>query len=118
HDERGPVKRPARTTRPSWRREPRGRNRRGAAGSLRGTSRWDRTPATRSDFAPPVEASMKRFLLLLAVAALVMPSAAVAQTVPLKLATIVGNDNPFTTSAYKFKQVAEAEGGGRSRVEG
>ena len=60
---------------------------------------------------------MKRFLVLLAVAALVMPSAAVAQTVTLKLATIVGNDNPFTTSAYKFKEVAEAKSGGRIKVE-
>src|SRR3989442_1015741 len=60
---------------------------------------------------------MRRFLVLLAVAALVMPSAAVAQTVTLKLATIVGNDNPFTTSAYKFKEVAEAKSGGRIKVE-
>ena len=42
---------------------------------------------------------MKRFFVLLAVAALVVPSTVVAQTVTLKLATIVGNDNPFTTSA-------------------
>src|SRR3989475_11221735 len=44
-------------------------------------------------------------------------SPALAQTVTLKLATIVGNDNPFTTSAYKFKEVAEAKSGGRIKVE-
>jgi TRAP-type transport system periplasmic protein len=44
-------------------------------------------------------------------------SAAPAQVVTLKLATIVGNDNPFTTSAYKFKEVAEAKSGGRIKVE-
>jgi len=60
---------------------------------------------------------MKRFFVLLAVAALVVPSTVVAQTVTLKLATIVGNDNPFTTSAYKFKEVAEAKSGGRIKVE-
>src|SRR2546422_2880791 len=36
-------------------------------------------------------------------------SPALAQTVTLKLATIVGNDNPFTTSAIKFKEVARSE---------
>src|SRR3984893_19415462 len=40
-----------------------------------------------------------------------------AQVVTLKLATIVGNDNPFTTSAYKFKEIAEAKSGGRIKVE-
>ena len=60
---------------------------------------------------------MKRFLVLLAAVALAMPTAALAQTVTLKLATIVGNDNPFTTSAYKFKEVAEAKSGGRIKVE-
>jgi len=40
-----------------------------------------------------------------------------AQVVTLKLATIVGNDNPFTTSAYKFKEIAEAKSGGRLKVE-
>src|SRR2546428_10136381 len=59
---------------------------------------------------------MKRFFVLLAVAALVVPSTVVAQTVTLKLATIVGNDNPFTTSAMKFKEVAEAKSGGRLKV--
>src|SRR2546428_9098285 len=44
-------------------------------------------------------------------------SPALAQTVTLKLATIVGNDNPFTTSAIKFKEVAEARSGGRIKVE-
>jgi tripartite ATP-independent transporter DctP family solute receptor len=37
--------------------------------------------------------------------------------VTLKLATIVGNDNPFTTSAYKFKEIAEAKSGGRLKIE-
>lgn len=59
---------------------------------------------------------MKRFLVLTA-AALLVPSVALAQTVTLKLATIVGNDNPFTTSAVKFKEVAEAKSGGRIKVE-
>jgi tripartite ATP-independent transporter DctP family solute receptor len=63
-----------------------------------------------------VEVSMKRFLVL-AAAALLVPSVALAQTVTLKLATIVGNDNPFTTSAVKFKEVAEAKSGGRIKVE-
>ena len=41
-----------------------------------------------------------------------------AQTpVTLKLATIVGNDNPFSTAAVKFKEVAEAKSGGRIKVE-
>jgi len=44
-------------------------------------------------------------------------SPAAAQVVTLKLATIVGNDNPFTTSAYKFKEIAEAKSGGRIKVE-
>jgi tripartite ATP-independent transporter DctP family solute receptor len=44
-------------------------------------------------------------------------SSAPAQVVTLKLATIVGNDNPFTTSAYKFKEIAEAKSGGRIKVE-
>src|SRR5216683_3019551 len=60
---------------------------------------------------------MKRFLVLLTVAACLAPSAALAQTVTLKLATIVGNDNPFTTSAVKFKEVAEAKSGGRIKVD-
>ncbi len=60
---------------------------------------------------------MKRFLVLLTAAVLLLPAVAPAQTVTLKLATIVGNDNPFTTSAMKFKEVAEAKSGGRLRVE-
>ena len=51
---------------------------------------------------------MKCFLVLLTAAVLFLPAVAPAQTVTLKLATIVGNDNPFTTSAYKFKEIAEA----------
>jgi C4-dicarboxylate-binding protein DctP len=37
--------------------------------------------------------------------------------VTLKLATIVGPDNPFSTAAVKFKEVAEAKSGGRLKVE-
>src|SRR3989442_9852725 len=59
---------------------------------------------------------MMRFLLALALV-LGVASPALAQTVTLKLATIVGNDNPFTTSAVKFKEVAEARSGGRIKVE-
>src|SRR5262249_45282151 len=64
-----------------------------------------------------VEASMKRFFVIATTLVLLVPAAALAQTVTLKLATIVGNDNPFTTSAYKFKEVAEAKSGGRIKVE-
>src|SRR5262249_35697323 len=64
-----------------------------------------------------MEAPMKCFVAFLTAAVLVQPSAAPAQTVTLKLATIVGNDNPFTTSAMKFKEVAEAKSGGRIKVE-
>ena len=59
---------------------------------------------------------MMRFLLALPLV-LGVASPALAQTVTLKLATIVGNDNPFTTSAIKFKEVAEARSGGRIKVE-
>ena len=59
---------------------------------------------------------MMRFLLALPLV-LGVASPALAQTVTLKLATIVGNDNPFTTSAVKFKEVAEARSGGRIKVE-
>src|SRR5262249_61496927 len=65
-----------------------------------------------------VETPMKCFVAFLTAAVLLQPSAAPAQTVTLKLATIVGNDNPFTTSAMKFKEVAEAKSGGRTKVEG
>lgn len=64
-----------------------------------------------------MEAPMKCFVAFLTAAVLVQPGAAPAQTVTLKLATIVGNDNPFTTSAMKFKEVAEAKSGGRIKVE-
>ena len=59
-------------------------------------------------------------VLRLVVAALVvlgLASPAPAQVVTLKVATIVGNDNPFTTSAYKFKEIAEAKSGGKIKVE-
>jgi len=58
---------------------------------------------------------LRAALVLFIVAGLVSP--ALAQVVTLKVATIVGNDNPFTTSAYKFKEVAEAKSGGRIKVE-
>ena len=58
---------------------------------------------------------LRAALVMLVVLGLVSP--APAQVVTLKLATIVGNDNPFTTSAYKFKEVAEAKSGGRIKVE-
>lgn len=54
-------------------------------------------------------------LVVIVVLGLVGPAA--AQVVTLKLATIVGNDNPFTTSAYKFKEIAEAKSAGRIKVE-
>jgi TRAP-type C4-dicarboxylate transport system substrate-binding protein len=60
---------------------------------------------------------MKRFIVFGMAMALLAPSVTLAQTVTLKLATIVGNDNPFTTSAYKFKEAAEAKSGGRIKVE-
>ena len=50
--------------------------------------------------------------------ALAASSAAFAQApVTLKLATIVGADNPFSTSAVKFKQIAEAKSNGRLKIE-
>ncbi len=58
---------------------------------------------------------LRAALVLLAVLGLATP--APAQVVTLKLATIVGNDNPFTTAAYKFKEIAEAKSGGRIKVE-
>jgi len=58
---------------------------------------------------------LRAALVIFAVLGLVTP--APAQVVTLKLATIVGNDNPFTTSAYKFKEIAEAKSGGRIKVE-
>jgi tripartite ATP-independent transporter DctP family solute receptor len=57
------------------------------------------------------------FALLFAGAAL-MPRPVPAQTpITLKLATIVGVDHPFSTSAMKFKEVAEAKSGGRLKIE-
>src|SRR5256885_10769415 len=60
---------------------------------------------------------MKKSLVPILAVVLLLPVIASAQTVTLKLATIVGNDNPFTTSAYKFKEVAEAKSGGPFKVE-
>src|SRR5437867_11767621 len=61
---------------------------------------------------------MKKSLVPITALVLLLPAFVSAQTVTLKLATIVGNDNPFTTSAMKFKEVAEAKSGGRIKVEG
>ena len=58
---------------------------------------------------------LRAALAIIALLGLVSPSP--AQVVTLKLATIVGNDNPFTTAAYKFKEIAEAKSGGRIKVE-
>src|SRR5262245_66094943 len=60
---------------------------------------------------------MKKHLVVISALVLILPTVAAAQIVTLKLATIVGNDNPFTTSAMKFKEVAEAKSGGRIKVE-
>lgn len=60
---------------------------------------------------------MVRSIALVVLVVLGLVSPAPAQIVTLKLATIVGNDNPFTTSAYKFKEIAEAKSGGRIKVE-
>jgi tripartite ATP-independent transporter DctP family solute receptor len=45
------------------------------------------------------------------------PAAAQSTPITLKFPTIVGPDNPFTTSAMKFKQVIEAKSGGRIKLE-
>jgi tripartite ATP-independent transporter DctP family solute receptor len=60
---------------------------------------------------------MKKLLVPITALFSLVPALASAQTITLKLATIVGNDNPFTTSAMKFKEVAEAKSGGRIKVE-
>lgn len=43
--------------------------------------------------------------------------AAARAPITLKLATIVGVEHPFSTSAMKFKEVAEAKSGGRLKIE-
>src|SRR5258706_2645452 len=58
---------------------------------------------------------LRAALAIIFLLGLVSPSP--AQVVTLKLATIVGNDNPFTTAAYKFKEIAEAKSGGKIKVE-
>ena len=51
---------------------------------------------------------MRRIRTLLALALAAAAPAALAQTpVVLKLATIVGVDNPFSTAAVKFKEIVE-----------
>ena len=58
---------------------------------------------------------LRAALAIIVLLGLVSPSP--AQVVTLKLATIVGNDNPFTTAAYKFKEIAEAKSGGKLKIE-
>ena len=61
---------------------------------------------------------MKRIPAVVLALSLLVPAAAFPQTpITLKLATIVGVDHPFSTSAVKFKEVAEAKSGGRLKVE-
>jgi TRAP-type transport system periplasmic protein len=48
---------------------------------------------------------------------LTVASVAAQAPITLKLATIVGVDNPFSTSAMKFKEVAEAESSGQLKIE-
>src|SRR5262252_10604917 len=61
----------------------------------------------------PLAGTLASLLLLL-----LWASGAEAQTpVTLKLATIVGVDNPFSTAAMRFKEVAETKSGGRIKVE-
>src|SRR5262245_62191472 len=45
------------------------------------------------------------------------PGAQAQAPVTLKLATIVGVDNPFSTAAMRFKEVAETKSAGRIKVE-
>src|SRR5215510_7476277 len=45
------------------------------------------------------------------------PGAEAQAPVTLKLATIVGVDNPFSTAAMRFKEVAETKSAGRLKVE-
>jgi tripartite ATP-independent transporter DctP family solute receptor len=62
-----------------------------------------------------------RSLLSTLVASLIactsVPPTAAQAPVALKLATIVGTEHPFSTSAMKFKEVAEAKSGGRLKIE-
>src|SRR5215475_645087 len=69
---------------------------------------------------------MYRLRSLVAVAAVLLslapnlagPRVAAGQTpITLKLATIVGVDHPFSTSAVKFREVAEAKSHGRLKIE-
>src|SRR4029078_8313546 len=62
---------------------------------------------------------MKRILAVSLVLTLLLTAGIVhAQTpVPLKLATIVGPDSAFSTSAVKFKELAEAKSGGKLKIE-
>ena len=57
------------------------------------------------------------FALSLACAVLVPGPVPAQAPITLKLATIVGVEHPFSTSAMKFKEVAEAKSGGRLKIE-
>jgi tripartite ATP-independent transporter DctP family solute receptor len=56
-------------------------------------------------------------LLSLAFGLAGVPTAEAQTPITLKLATIVGVDHPFSTSAVKFKEVAEAKSNGRLKIE-
>jgi tripartite ATP-independent transporter DctP family solute receptor len=56
-------------------------------------------------------------LLSLACGLAGVPTAEAQTPITLKLATIVGVDHPFSTSAVKFKEVAEAKSNGRLKIE-
>jgi TRAP-type transport system periplasmic protein len=60
---------------------------------------------------------MTHLIALLIALVVLAPGLAPAQTLTLKLATIVGTDNPFSTAAVKFKEVAESKSGGRLKIE-
>ena len=62
-----------------------------------------------------IRPTLRAVSLALAMASMAATDAAAQVT--LKLATIVGIDNPFSTAAVKFKEVAEAKSGGRIKVE-
>ena len=59
-----------------------------------------------------------RALAVSSACVLLVAAAAQAQApITLKLATIVGVEHPFSTSAMKFKEIAEAKSGGRLKIE-
>jgi TRAP-type transport system periplasmic protein len=62
---------------------------------------------------------MKRILALSLIPALLLAAGIAHAQAPvtLKLATIVGPDSAFSTSAVKFKELAEAKSGGKLKIE-